>query len=331
MSETEFIRRWDDEKPQYEAWGSFVVAEMKASLSGRLGSESAIEYFLKIPPKPRVKDTASLIDKAYTRGKPYTNPYIEITDKVGVRFVVLLNEDVRLVEELLCTNDAWIARKDKDYEEERELQPWTFTYQSLHYIVFAKQDTDVGGVVVRVDTPCEVQIRTLLQHAHSELSHPNIYKPRVSASPEMVRAAARSMALVETADDYFDQVVEKTRQNDRPLEDAKRILDALYCKHVGQEAEGTKSNTFIIDALLSLVEENLEQRLDDLVASDGYIVDRIKQRSSDKSLYRKSSILLLYLLAKARPAELLEKWPLQQAELRPLYVDLGVAFPVAGR
>ncbi len=331
MSETQFIRRWNHEKPQYEAWGSFVVARMKASLGGRLGSESAVEYFLKIPVKPRVKDTASLVDKAFARDKPYANPYTDITDKVGVRFVVLLNEDVRLMEELLCTNDAWVARKDKDYEEERESKPWTFTYQSLHYIVFAKQDTDVDGTIVRADTPCEVQIRTLLQHAHSELSHPNIYKPRVSATPEMVRVAARSMALVETADDYFDQVVKKTRENDRPLEEAKRTLDASYRKHVGQEAEGAKSNTFIIDALLSLVDDNLEQRLDTLIASDGYIIDRIRQRSNDKSLYRKSSILLLYLLAKTRPAELLEKWPLHQGELRPLFVDLGVALSAIGR
>lgn len=331
MSETEFIRRWNDEKPQYEAWGSFVVAEMKASLGGLLGSESAVECFLKIPPKPRVKDTASLVDKAFIRDKPYADPYADITDKVGVRFVVLLNEDVKLVEELLCKNDAWIVRKDRDYEEERELNPWTFTYQSLHYIVFSKQDTDVGGTIVRADTPCEVQIRTLLQHAHSELSHTNIYKPRVSASAEMIRVAARSMALVETADDYFDKVVEKTRQNDRPLEDAKQILDVSYRKHVEQESEGMKANTFIIDALLSLVGDNLEQRLDALVTSDGYIVDRIKKRSRDKGLYRKSSILLLYLLVKTGPAELLEKWPLQQAELRPIFIDLGVAWPAGGR
>lgn len=331
MSETEFIRRWNDERPQFEAWGSFVVAEMKASLSERLGSQSAVEYFLKIPPSPRVKDIASLVDKAYTREKAYTDPYVEITDKVGVRFVVLLNEDVRLVEELLRTNGAWIVRKDRDYEEERESKPWTFTYQSLHYVVFAKQDTDVGGTLVRADTPCEVQIRTLLQHAHSELSHPNIYKPRVSASTEMIRVAARTMALVETADDYFDQVVEKTRQNDRPLEDARQILDASYRKHIEQQTEGAKANTFIIDALLSLVGDNLEQRLDALVASDGYIVDRIKQRRADKSLYRKSSVLLLYLLVKTGPAELLNRWPLQQVDLRPLFIDLGVAMPAAAR
>ncbi|WP_457096300.1 GTP pyrophosphokinase [Lysobacter sp. P5_B9] len=331
MSESEFIRRWNEEKPRYEAWGYFVVAEMKASLTQRLGSESAVEYFLKIPPKPRVKDTASLVDKAYNRSKPYADPYNDITDKVGVRFVVLLNDEVRLVEELLCANAAWVARKDKDYEAERERDPWAFTYQSLHYVVFAKQDIEVGGTLVAANTPCEVQIRTLLQHAHSELSHPNIYKPRVTASSDMVRAAARSMALIETADEYFDQVAQKTRENDRPLEEAKQSLDAAYRKHTGQEPESAKSNTFIVDALLELIGDNLDGRLDDLVASDAYIVDRIRQRVAQKSLYRQSAILLLYLLIKRRPAELIEKWPMPATDLRPLFVDLGVAFPAAGR
>lgn len=331
MSETEFIRRWNDEKPRYEAWGSFVVTEMKASLADRLSSESAVKYFLKIHPEPRVKDTVSLVDKAYNRSKPYADPYNDVTDKVGVRFVVLLNEEVRVVEELLCANKTWVARKDKDYEEERGKNPWAFTYQSLHYIVFAKQDTEVGGTMVAANTPCEVQIRTLLQHAHSELSHPNIYKPRVTASSDMVRAAARSMALIETADEYFDQVAQKTRENDRPLEEAKRSLDAAYCRHTGREPDAAKSNTFIVDALLELIGDNLDDLLNDLVASDAYIVDMVRERVDQKSLYRLSAIFLLYLLIKRKPAELIEKWPMPAIDLRPLFVDLGVAFPASGR
>ncbi len=245
--------------------------------------------------------------------------------------MVLLNEDVRLVEEVLCANDAWVARKDKDYEAEREAKPWTFTYQSLHYIVFAKRDVVFGESVVLADTPCEVQIRTLLQHAHSELSHPNIYKPRVSASPEMLRVAARSMALVETADDYFDQVFQRTRENDRPLEEAKRLLDASYRKHVGHEPEYAKSSTFIVDALLPLVGVDIESRLDALSTSDAYVFERIRQRRSEKSLYRKSSILLLYLFARSNSAELLDKWPLRADELRPVFVDLGIIFPAGSR
>src|SRR3546814_12228521 len=36
-------------------------------------------------------------------------------------------------------------------------------------------------------TPCEVQLRTLLQHAHSQLTHDTIYKPKTIASSHTKR------------------------------------------------------------------------------------------------------------------------------------------------
>jgi len=116
MSEADLVRRWTEEQPQYKAWGSFVVSEMQRLIGERL-QDSAVESFLRIPPKSRLKETPSLVDKAFNRGKVYEDPYSDITDKVGVRFVVLLNDDVRTVGELLCAHGAWNARKDKDYEK----------------------------------------------------------------------------------------------------------------------------------------------------------------------------------------------------------------------
>ena len=50
-------------------------------------------------------------------------------------------------------------------------------------------------------------MRTLLQHAHSELTHDTIYKPSVVQTPAMLRAAAKSMALIEATGDYFEELV----------------------------------------------------------------------------------------------------------------------------
>lgn len=55
---------------------------------------------------------------------------------------------------------------------------------------------DIGGMTVTAGTPCEVQVRTLLQQAHSELTHDTIYKPRVVQTPDMHRAAARMNSRV---------------------------------------------------------------------------------------------------------------------------------------
>ena len=57
-----------------------------------------LELFLKLPVVPRVKDQDSILHKAFYRGKNYENPFEEIEDKVGLRFVVLLSEDIRIIE-----------------------------------------------------------------------------------------------------------------------------------------------------------------------------------------------------------------------------------------
>ena len=42
-----------------------------------------------------------MLQKAFYRGKDYRSPYEDIEDKVGLRFVVLLTEDIRTIEAAL--------------------------------------------------------------------------------------------------------------------------------------------------------------------------------------------------------------------------------------
>src|SRR5271167_202078 len=102
--------------------------------------------FVKIwPPQSRLKGPDSLVEKAFYRGKAYTDPYSDITDKVGVRYVVLLTSNISEVEQSINEIDDWEATKDKDFEEERARQPMLFDYQSVHYIVRAVRDTHLGA------------------------------------------------------------------------------------------------------------------------------------------------------------------------------------------
>ena len=329
MSETELIRRWNEEQPQYKAWGFFIASEMQKLISDHL-QDSAVESFLRIPPKARLKETPSLVDKAFYRNKNYRDPYQDITDKVGVRFVVLLNEDVRVVEALLVGSALWNARKDRDYEQERNQNPLLFTYQSLHYIVSSNQDMNVDGTEIRHGTPCEVQIRTLLQHAHSELTHSSLYKPNQTATPDMVRASARSMALIEVADDYFDRISSQTKDLDLPIEESKRILATIFRERTGISPKFEKSSSLILDALKGALTEDLEAHLRDLLGAHPYIVEKIKTRRIGNSLYAQPVILLIYLLAQTQPAFLKEYWPLNHADIRDLYTDLGISFDQCG-
>ena len=162
-----------------------------------------VDYFLKLPVTPRLKELKSLVDKALFRDKTYTNPYQDITDKVGMRFVVLLSNDIRIVEDAILDIKDWTVSKDRDFEDELRARTLEFAYQSVHYVLRAATEMQYGDAVIPISTPCEVQIRTLLQHAHSELTHDTIYKPKKTASPEVKRTIAKSMALIEATDDFF--------------------------------------------------------------------------------------------------------------------------------
>ena len=64
----------------------------------------AADVFLRIPPKPRTKGEVSFLEKAFYR-KAYVDPYVEVTDKVGVRFVVLVASQIQMVEKALLSID----------------------------------------------------------------------------------------------------------------------------------------------------------------------------------------------------------------------------------
>src|SRR3546814_10997244 len=86
-------------------------------------------------------------------------------------------------------------------------------------------------------TPCEVQLRTLLQHAHSQLTHDTIYKPKTIASSHTKRFVARSMALIETVDDFFVQVMIEIEKAGEPLRRAMDILASTFEKaEIGRAA-----------------------------------------------------------------------------------------------
>jgi putative GTP pyrophosphokinase len=81
--ETEFLDRWRKESPAYSAWGKFVAQKLTETLTGVV-SPLALEVFLKMPVRPRVKGDDSFLQKAFHRNKNYRDPYDEIEDKVGL-------------------------------------------------------------------------------------------------------------------------------------------------------------------------------------------------------------------------------------------------------
>lgn len=325
MNEFDLRQKWQTEQPMYQAWGDFIVDAITSSLKeGGLTPSS----FFKIPPKPRVKDVASLADKAFRQKKSYQDPYNDIEDKVGVRFVVLLTSDIDPIDDVIRSNTSWVHDTCRHYQAERDAEPMLFTYQSVHHIVRAKVDLQWAGIDIKAGTPCEVQIRTLLQHAHSELTHDSIYKARTLVKPAVHRAVAKSMALIEATDDYFIKAT--TDINNSPLVKFKIVpeLDALYEEYTGQKPLNHKSALIVWDRFEDFVDINLVKNIRGFLGDEGRgagVNLSIKNKYDSNGIYQQSVVLFLYWLLGVKRSRTTDNWPLCHEDLTTLATDLGIS------
>lgn len=320
MNEHQFIEQYITEESMFKTWGEYVTQLIISELEKTVN----VNYFLKILPVPRVKDVKSLVTKAFYRGKNYEHPYDDITDKVGTRFVVLLKDDIDKICKIIQECDTWAYSKDRDFDEEREKNPTTFEYQSVHFIVRNKEEFQVGNVSIKKDTPCEIQIRTLLQHAYSELTHDTIYKPKTSSSPHVHRKVARSMALIETTDEIFTEVNSLFSNSDY---DILGILKDAYEKVAAPDYE-ENLNTFIIDAYKELLNENLVKSLNDYIEHNTETIKEVIAGKYDQFLiYRQPVVIFLFFLVEKHKFKAKQYWPLTHDKLRPIFSVLGIAFP----
>ena len=320
--ENALIARWTAERPMYEAWGNFVATTITEAIAERI-EPTKTSTFLKLPVSYRTKDQASLLDKAFHRHKPYTNPYDDIEDKVGVRIVVLFFDDIRVVEEAITSCRLWTVVKARDYEDEQMIRPYEFDYQSLHYVVRAVDGIEHDGFKIDRDLPCEVQIRTLLQHAYSELTHDTIYKPNMAAEASVKRAAAKSMALIEATGDYFSEVKKKMATAAAPGEHLSVVVKKAYSSLVGDTGEPSPLNTLIIDHYREWARGDFDAAFARFLESHQYLGDRIKERMATQSLYRQPAVLLVYFAVQDSPNKASSASLLTADELSPIYSDLG--------
>lgn len=323
MNINEFKQQWESEKPIYEAWGAYVVDSIKNELISQ-GKE--IDSFLKIPAKFRLKDDASLIDKAFYRpSKSYSDPYNQIEDKIGARFVVLLLDDIKSICKIIESNPDWTFDACKHFDEDKEKEPLLFSYQSVHYILRPRVVINACGKTIPTSIPCEVQIRTLLQHAHAELTHDAIYKAKCKIKPKVHRTVAKSMALIETTDDFFTEVTQEL--NTGPLEELKIIeqLDAYYYSLTGLRPINQKSTITIWDTFEQFINESLIENIRSTLSQYQTLPNIILSRMSESLFYQQSTILFIYWLLKKKKRRLLSDWPFSRETIELLAVDLGVS------
>jgi putative GTP pyrophosphokinase len=322
--EQELKQQFDGLTEDLKRWGGAVDELIIQILIESGFSESNI----KIPPKFRLKGIGSFISKALYRDKSgkYVNPIVDIEDKVATRLVVLTTGQIEQVQEILCKSQHWHANLDKNISNDIELDPTVFSYQAAHIIVRQRGIGPSEAEEILNPVACEIQVKTLFQHAYSEMSHSTVYKGPYRQDTDLLRKLARSMALMEAVDGYFLDMQSSI--------DTGRSLPIALSKEMnmrfGQLWPDFDKNS--VDTNLSIsIFNNLYQdgilnvfQLDEFITRYANSLQRIIKRDKYYLSHQPVLIFIAYMM-KTQKRLLERKWDLDQGILDEIANEFGVS------
>jgi putative GTP pyrophosphokinase len=328
MTEAEIKSAFESRRPALDALGQWVTQTILDALESQLGSKAAVTKFLQIPPKPRVKETDSFLEKALVR-KRKSDPLAEITDQVGIRFVVLLLEDIDRIGKIV-ESGPWNAQKDRDFQQERLEKADYFAYQSDHYVIHTREALTLGSVAIPANMPCEIQIRTILQHAYAEMAHSSSYKPPVKL-PEhdqkhINRALAKGSALIETTDDVFRDIKKQLREYSASIANLLVRSSEIYREITGEPANPkTALGELIAEQYRGLLKNVTPDKLKAWADANPNLKDILVKKRASSVFYRDSVVILLGFLVTEHETTVPKQWPIDGQYLEDFYRTLGIS------
>ncbi len=170
----------------------------------------------------RTKDVGSFIEKITRKRRENSDPFVSITDLVGLRVITYYLDDVARVGDILQAEFEIDA--DKSMDKSQSLASDQFGYRSSHYVGKIR---DPRAKLIEwspfKDLIVEVQVRTALQHAWAAVNHKLQYKSPDEAPAALGRRLYRLSALFELADEQF-----------AVLRDVSKATDVAYRDEVGE-------------------------------------------------------------------------------------------------
>lgn len=318
-----FVMQLHESAPALKAWAAYIVKQVSEMLLAEIGEER-YKTFFKVGPSFRLKDEASALKKLAKKG--YESPFEGMTDLVGARFVVLLRTDLHLLEQVMVGHTGWNASRERHYDYEVEADPEVFDYQSIHFLLRSVGEETRDGVLIPDGTVCEVQIRTVLQHAYAELCHDRIYKTTGLIPSSAKRLVARCMALMETTDLMF---CEAAKQLEQVSANRAKWIDFLGAEYFEitkkQAAAGDPICAQIVGVYLHLLNGVKMTDVSEEVAPQ-LLRAKILGRAG-AGLFGSSACILCYWLAQNHHTELLRTWPNEahRSDLEQVCADMGFA------
>lgn len=145
------------------------------------------------------------VEKVTETGRPkYSDPMSDITDLAGVRVIVYTIDDIKLVTEFI--DESFEVVEKRDVGEER-IEKGQFGYQSIHYLItFPEERLRLPEASHFANMICEIQVRTVLQHAWAEMEHDIQYKGSENIPKSIKRKFLSLAGLLEIADREFSAI-----------------------------------------------------------------------------------------------------------------------------
>lgn len=152
----------------------------------------------------RTKDRKSLETKLQNRDPPYAS-LRDITDIAGIRIITYFPDDVDRVGKLIEAEFA--VDRVNSVDKRSALDPDRFGYLSLHYVVSLSSARNcLAEYKPYQHRKCEIQVRSVLQHAWAEIEHDLGYKAAGEVPRDIRRRFSRVAGLLELADLEFQGI-----------------------------------------------------------------------------------------------------------------------------
>jgi putative GTP pyrophosphokinase len=199
MKESEtspMVAEYVEEIPLYEAYTKKIEELIKALLEE---SNTQVHSVTS-----RTKEIDRFSEKVKREGKGYKK-LSDVTDLSGVRIICYFADQVDTVAKLI--GDYFRVHSELSIDKREILDPDRFGYLSLHYIVeLSKERASLPEYERFKNLLCEVQMRSILQHAWAEIEHDLGYKSSIEVPRDIRRRFCRLAGLLELADDEFDDI-----------------------------------------------------------------------------------------------------------------------------
>jgi len=198
MNVDEVIRKY-----ALEQRGSYRLLSQKTKefLSSILRSKGIVPHSIT----SREKDPEDLREKIIREGEVPDALFNSITDLAGVRIIAYFPSDVDKIVPLI--EKAFEVDSKHSVDKRLSSDPALFGYASVHFVVeFRPELRKLIEYSLFDKMKCEIQVRTILQHAWAEIEHDVVYKSPGEIPFRVRRRFACLAGLLEIADREFESL-----------------------------------------------------------------------------------------------------------------------------